>query len=343
MSELFTFNKDPGMTLFKGVPIDTTFDSSYDKPVWFTEEMQVALNYGGDDSSNQTKIFKFMTNKPLKLININSWIFRMSYMDKLNEYFDSKGINDQQMQYEKHLSSLSLGLPNDSINNVLMRTYDFIPKNVNHNQTALNNIIVKNGFQLGHRYSEMTLDAKMVEMIKQFYGNEFDGYISPFRVKSKWMDKDFAPEICLFNVSDAVKIIDENIYSVDRTNRKMKGGSNSLEVRDPERYQQYLKMNYEYLITDEERRDQHNKSTLAFMRRFEYTDDEIKYDKRGFIISPTLHEAHNHHRPSFHTFTQEGLNEMGITSVTLVSTKQHTGGRKPRAKKKSEKTKKTQM
>ena len=101
----------------------------------------------------------------------------------------------------------------------------------------------------------------------------------------------------------------------------MKGGNcASLEERDPERYQQYLKMNYEYLISDEERRDLHNKSTLAFMRRFEYTDDEIKYDDGGYIISPTLHEAYNHHRPSFHTFTQEGLNELGISSVTLVST-----------------------
>ena len=101
----------------------------------------------------------------------------------------------------------------------------------------------------------------------------------------------------------------------------MKGGNGaSLEERDPERYQQYLKMNYEYLISDEERRDLHNKSTLAFMRRFEYTDDEIKYDDGGYIISPTLHEAYNHHRPSFHTFTQEGLNELGISSVTLVST-----------------------
>lgn len=104
----------------------------------------------------------------------------------------------------------------------------------------------------------------------------------------------------------------------------MKIGEVPEGVCDPERYQQYLKMNYEYLVTYEERRDQHNKSVLAFMRRFEYTYDEIRYDKKGFIISPTLHEACNHHRPSFHTFTQEGLNEMGITSVTLVSSKKYT-------------------
>lgn len=124
MTELFTYNFDAGNRIFKGVQKSDTYSLNYNTPSWFSQNMSVAIKYGnGDKKDKHIKLLTLTNQRKLKLININSWIFSFNFMDKLNLYYDELGIDTQNIVIEKHKASMSLGLPNDHIHNILMNTY----------------------------------------------------------------------------------------------------------------------------------------------------------------------------------------------------------------------------
>jgi hypothetical protein len=289
--DAFTITYAPGQqAMIKGLPAGQTLDTKSKEPCWFAKSVEVAVKYGtrDDPTNNKIQLVKVTSNKTLKLININSWLFKYHFLDQLNLAYEGEEVYDQTKMIEKQLSMIGMGLPNDkmcaTLINRFVEPHNRVP--CDYDAFVKRHIAEQSTTYFGHRYSNYETDLKMVEKLIEIYGDSFDGYVLPYTVCSCWM-KYFAPEICLFDASKSDLVVLEQ-YPVSR---KKSGGSVSRQDTRNDLNPYFL----------EEQRKKHampksdwvkscNESKFIMISGCGYTDEELRYDENGILILPSWQE-----------------------------------------------------
>ena len=190
------------------------------------------------------------------------------------------------MLFDKQLSMIGFGFPTDSVCtqliNKFVEPHNHVPCNFHH--SVRKDIIEQNATYPGHRYSNYETDCKMVDKLKKIYGTTFDGYILPNTVCSCWM-KYFAPEVCLFDLTKTeIEVLEE--FPVNKT---ITGGAQKQD--DMEAY--FIDQQRKKHAMGENRSDWVricNESRLLLIKDCGYTPNELKYDKQGILLLPSLKE-----------------------------------------------------
>ena len=195
-------------TFYKGMDIDI-FNTSYNKPSWYSINKNTAQNYGNF-------IHKILSGRILKLINIMSTNFSIFLQDFLiDKYKDT----DLTLSYKQHMNLLvPLGLPDLSTQlNFIKSEY-----NINPISSAYFNKYASL-FNNRSRFSMDKLDKELIDIMKARltqYG--YDGYISLCNWPSVQHNEFFHDELCLFDSSKC------NLYTLmpDKSTfqRKVLGG-----------------------------------------------------------------------------------------------------------------------
>jgi hypothetical protein len=154
---------------------------------WFALDIRVAHLYGNYMS-------QYRTSKSLNLINIQSGIFKIHFMDQLNEKY---GFNTTGTTVNKDKTDvlMTIGMPNyESV----VRVYG-TPTCTYTSQDIEKHVHDNVPFFYGDRNSFDKKDLKMIKDMKEIYENYgFDGYISTTNIPSRYTCGWFHPEIGLF-------------------------------------------------------------------------------------------------------------------------------------------------
>ena len=269
------------------------FDTTRTQSCWFGLSPDILDTYGKN-------LFTLQSNRPLKLLNIMSWKFRHDFMDKLNLYFGGSDIQDDSKRIKKSYCMMALGTYDINNQYELMRKYIMpLPLPKNDPYMTSDTITLP-----GHRFSEKTIDMVMIQIIKDIYDNEFDGYIQPYRVASIWMNA-FPPEIGLFNISKCQL----NIVQPGGKKKKSKKVIQKGGVVDPhiEDDVWYHKMNDTMFDPDTFLSD-YNVDLILLLREDGYTNEEIikMEDKDGYIQMPSFKERDD---KRFYTPTSQKISD----------------------------------
>ncbi len=280
--DLFTTTIQPDeLVLYKGTrsPVDVTREGI----TWFGLDEPSAARYG-------PRITRLRIGRPLRLLNISSWLFQYHFMDQLNlKYPDDTDLRS------KDLAVLPLGIPNYGFQKFLFdkhNTYKPDPFQFT-NQAHSMHVVHANAYLMGHRFSEQTLDHHMVTQMRGIYGSTFDGYIQRTPVSSLWLDR-FQPEVCLFEPQTCqLSVVDVAVNGGGRA-RKVRTASRQstkVEIRGGGRVP-----NPDGDPRDETPEDmvRTNAELRSELLRAGYTDDEIRLDQWGRVISPSFSDRLTH-------------------------------------------------
>lgn len=201
--ELFTCFLENNYELYHGT--DTKIKKIQEIPMWFSDKNYASL-YG-------KYVYKFKTKKKLKLIDINSGIFKMHYINEINNIFDNY---KDRMRY-----LISLGLPNYFMQEMYLNK----PECIYGNKMVFDTVSLYLNFNNNNnRFSRsgrnINSDNDFIFMLRKIYNN-FDGYISKQNLPSHYHCGFIHPEICLFSCKD--------IELINFINNKQNGGKKNVE------------------------------------------------------------------------------------------------------------------
>ena len=117
----------------------------------------------------------------------------------------------------------------------------------------------------------------MAEMLIKLYGNEYDGYIQPFKIASCWMNE-FVPEICIFNMKKKQNNYNSSLIK-QNAGKHFKGGK--IDTQDNVWIH---KMND--TILDDNYKKNYNIRSKIILLSYGYKINEINEDIHGFINLP---------------------------------------------------------
>ena len=283
--DLFTIVVQPGdIEMFKGTR--SPYDVAREDPIWVGMSADTANKYG-------PRVTQLTFARPLRLINITSWLFQHHFMDQLN----LRGI----VLRDKDLAVLPLGIPN---------TYIANPPRVTANPLVAHEA----AYYMGHRMSEGAIDKHMVKHLITIYGDTHDGYIQKVPMSSAWMDT-FSPEVCLFK-PDRCGLTVVNVRNSRmpagggggggrgrgggrRPRAKKQHGGTAGAAQPPRRW---CNIPEEGKITlnmsgPDDRNDpvgdfvsEYNEWVKAGLLHDGYAEAELRYDTGGRIVSPPISE-----------------------------------------------------
>lgn len=201
---------------------------------WYTQEVP------RDGKKYGNLVYQFKTPKSLRLINLSSMLFKHHFLDQMNLRFSSR--NEEEF-HRKQLALMALGFPmsveeqTKFISEHDVQTPHNTPckfQNPTTDQNINQHVIEAAKYFFSHRFSEYSLDLEMAEVLKETYGNVFDGYIIPVDLPTCW-HKYFPSEICLFKPAllKLTFVRKFNIKSTKNTakNTPKKGGySNKIKL-----------------------------------------------------------------------------------------------------------------
>ena len=253
------------------------FDLRKTTPIWFALNTDVLESYGPNMHILNTK-------KPLRLLDIMSWVFRLDFMTKMNNYFRGTDITNENVKRRKSLCMIALGIPNIDVQYNMMKKYMASPPPIILDL----DMIVDTSSYMGHRLSDKTIDKEMADLLKELYGNSYDGYIQQYRIASCWMNG-FPPEVCLFNIAKCdLDIVTRGGKTKKIKSPKMKlsvGGVNDEKMNDV----WYHKMND--TMYDDAWQKKRNAENRLLLRLDGYTNKEIdELISDNSIIMPSLEE-----------------------------------------------------
>lgn len=234
--------------------LSCAYDTTYNKPSWFSFDFNDAKEYG-------SQIHTFKTKRELKLINLQSLLFHMDFTDRINKKY---GVGDQTGM----LALASIGLPSLKAQQAVL-THQ--PGECGNPRAK--SIIDAEYYNGSHRYSfkigDEMVDTYLVNELIEFYPN-FDGYIIPRDWPSCFHSGFFHKEICLFKPRNLI---------VSLNSIKIKGGSSKRKQKgsgcgDPR---------------NDVSTDQWNRLRKRSMRSIGWTGPEL-YDEDGLLRMPTLDE-----------------------------------------------------
>lgn len=313
--ELFTITAQPGeLPLYKGSKSDRRIDVTRQGPVWFGFDRNCALQYG-------EHVTRLTHGKPLRLLNISSWLFQHHFIDQLNLTCPS----DADLR-RKDLAVVSLGIPNKQFQQFLFNKHLVPPRpseaafeNLEHRQ----HVVHSSEYFMGNRLSVAAVDVEMIKHMMAIYGSTHDGYIQQTPVSTIWMDR-FHSELCLFHADRCdLRVVEPAAARVSRiptsqqtgarggaraplppsTSRGRATGGGS--VPSPFDENGKLKPHDAHGLTfDGDPRDTlaayfapyHEQEARDMLLRSGYQEDELRYDEHGSIVMPSVvdrlvHEA----------------------------------------------------
>jgi len=177
----FIINIPENAALFRGISDRNNIISN-----WF------CLNLSDTDQYGSRK-FVFKANKNLRLIDLTNIKFHDDYLSKVNNLF---GNNIDKLYY-----LIPIGLPDYDTQIKFLESKQFPIPQINRQLSDENNILL-NCLQNKSRYSEYNIDKTFVDILKQLYGTETDGYIIPRPWPTKIGNALFMPEIYVYNTDD---------------------------------------------------------------------------------------------------------------------------------------------
>ena len=162
---------------------------------WYALSLEDAFTYG-------EIVTEYKTKTDLNLINITSLTFHNDFMDRLNVLFP--GVDHTGIDHTKLMCMIPLGLFNFESQNTSL---GLLNVSINHDLSKWNHMLqlLSHNLHDRHRFSEHTLDTKMVCVLEQIYGNYYDGYISPIRWPTKMHGHFFPRELCFFKLGNVVE------------------------------------------------------------------------------------------------------------------------------------------
>lgn len=235
-------------TLYKGMN-EELFSLQYPKPIWFSQRHETASQYG-------TFVHKFVTKRPLKLINVSSPYFQSTFMDFLNDFY-RQDENARNLQ----LRMLSpLGLPDEESQQRYLSTMGIRPRVSQANREVYQDIAF---FYNRHRFSHACMDYDLAKFMQSVYHQyHFDGYIAPCVWPSKYHVQ-FSDEVCIFDIRNADFLVHVTTNHVGMT----AGGRKDEHVFSPQAIER---------ITME---------SLEQLRKCGWTED-YELSKEGFLVHP---------------------------------------------------------
>jgi hypothetical protein len=269
----YTFTFKNGRILYRGIK-EQYADPKYSKISWFSEKAKTAEKYTMQNNRKIGEIFTYKTTKELKLININSMFFKVHFIDKINMFYRNEAYSEDKIRLFSTLGIPDLG----SVNYVINKYFTEKPKYMCHDPMSEDTQKIKlfANYLGGHRLSEYTMDAFFAEKLKELYGHEFDGYISPIDWSSCFHGA-LPAEICLFRPFRSVKLIGKYNPSKNVKKGGKKDGDDWTPPWDSHNY------------VDNETIEDYNKRKLIELRRIGYLR-KIKYDEEGRLVWPLYDE-----------------------------------------------------
>ena len=184
-----------GTKLYKGLNKDNKkyYDSLNDEPIWLMASLGEAKLYGD-------VIQEYELQTDIKLLNPLDPNFQNDYLGKLNLMYE--GDNKDGLSFLKFSGCIPFGLPDYYVQQkYLKQVYGITPELNEWNET---HDVASHFVGEKHRYSTFKGDQNMIKILKQVYGDEYNGYMTNIMWPSKFHDGLFHKEVCLFS-SNLVK------------------------------------------------------------------------------------------------------------------------------------------
>lgn len=207
---------DKDTIIYKGIrDTNVSWDSKYNKPVWFSLDEDIASNYGN--------IHQFKVKRPLRLINIGSLEFHTKWLDMIN-LMGNENMRNRLL--------IPLGLPDMDTTIKMVKNL----KNSDGKSLIVKNIVEDENFNMvkdiaafynyHYRTTFFGLDLGLATAMKALFSN-YDGYASFVNLPCLYPHPGILPtELCIFDIKDI--LIEEQYNGGGKTKKhsnKMKGGA----------------------------------------------------------------------------------------------------------------------
>jgi hypothetical protein len=177
----FSYTIKAGTELFRGISTQNDISGN-----WFLFSIEDAKMYG-------STIYKYIVKEDIKAINIQDGFFHIDYMNKVNTHFT--GENNNGIDDRKCFALIPFGLPDIEFQIKFL-------KQIGYPESKLDIVedFISRFYFNKHRFSDYEIDKFMVDCMRTFYDESYDGFTNPVEYQSK-IDTpgQFKRELYVFN------------------------------------------------------------------------------------------------------------------------------------------------